>query len=851
MQVQQEQQQECGTHSILLQHKLTGEFLGFVASCKRMSCPSCGQRLTEYLKEQVGFYTQTLGLKHFLTLTTGTNLEDLKDKFSKITELLRHTEQETFIKNYLSKYPDRPEELANQAYYKWVHKIYDEEHFYIWLYGKKLTQNQKDKLYTPLSNIGVYVTDVLNQKPNRIKLLHLKPLLEGLSGRKVQTKTLDSYFERYIEPFRKKWKGVKYKDTKYRRKEFIQDFEQYIMDIAKKRYFEAYPDMKERQAYREKIPVKGSKLSYIRTLEFHKNGKAHFHGLTNYYVPIALIKKVMKYNVYDVQEVEDLQSENLDEKEGAHNRDFNQYVANYVVKYITKSTLEVMENIKKEDKEKVHIIASSEDISIVIEDAFKSGLSGEFNLVKTVPGVLSVGSKKFDSIYEFDRNILPHISMEHPNKPIQEIILYLQDYVVKSRRKMSEEERKQIKEDLRNFLENKHNEAFANELERREVLSYRKWYLKKKGKLDKENLSREQFEAIKGLLNGNQFAFMVGYAGAGKTYTLTKFLDSLNLEKHKVAVVSYAAKAKERVKEVIRQNGIDSSDVEIHTIHSLCGAKMGQIDYPLFYNDWDKPLPYDVVIIDEYSLVPLSVLINFLGAISRFAKVIFVGDEAQLNPVGSKNPLHYFMEQKMLKVDKFELTKNFRSGEGINDIANSVRIGKVSDVEFQLMDFEKMAQYKEKGYQILSNSVATKDMINSYFQKDKNQIKLRFNYNINDIVMITKNDRYKKFFNGEFAKIVDFDEYFGVVTLETSENVFTMTLPQLNSSVEPAHAITVHKSQGSEFEKVLIVLDLNKTKLTNRNLLYTAITRAKSEFAVMTKQKITDKDRELLGLPQN
>lgn len=837
---------ECGTTSILLQHRLTNEYLGFVASCKQLSCPLCGERVQEYLKELIAYYTQTKGLKYFFTLTTGNQDEsELREKFSSIMELLRQTEEETYVANYLSKYPKKTETDARKAYENWVRELFDEEHFYVWLYGKKLTQQEKDEIYTPISNIGVYVTDMLNDAPTKIKERHIKPLLEELTGRRVQKKTLDSYYDSHIESQRKKWKGFKYKDTKNRRSEFLADFEKFMMDVATVRYWRAFPNVEERQVYRSKIPDKGSKLSYIRNLELHQNGAPHYHSLTNYYVPISLIKKVMKYNVYDVQEVEGLKSEDLSEKDGADHRDFNQYVANYLAKYVTKTSLEIYETMKEEGKDGVHIISSSDDISIQLKDAFKAGMEGEYKLIKTAPGVLRMGSQKFNSVSEFDRNLITNFSFGHPNAPIQEIINYLESYMLKARKKMSRSEREGLRQELKLFRAEKEAQALENELKRREYTPI--FSFKLNGKLKQGNLSSEQFEAIKGILKGkNQFVFLVGYAGAGKTYTLTQLIKQIDLNKHRVAIATYAAKAKERVKELMRKNEIDTEKVEIQTIHTLCGAKMAPIDYPVFHNDWNKQLPYDVIIIDEYSLVPLEVLIVFLGAISRFAKVIFVGDQGQLNPVGSKNPLFYLGQKT--RIDKYELTKNFRSGEDIAEVANQVRRGNLGKLEFLPFDWDVIDQFSEKNYQILANSVALKDSINLFFQKDKRDIKLRYHYDVWDAVMITKNDRYKKYSNGEFATIIDYNADMQIATLKTEAGVeFTMTEAQMNTSIEPRHCITIHKSQGSEFDKVLIVLDLDKTNLTNRNMLYTAITRAKTDFAIMIKQKtLTDEHKERL-----
>lgn len=837
---------ECGKQSVLVRDKDTKEMYGFVAQCKRMDCEHCGQRIQTFVQNKISMYTKKFSLKHFVTITTGdSDIKKLLKKFGNLVDKTRELEKEYFIKRYVSK-RNVSKEVAEKKYYEFVFDLYDQEHYYRWLYGKDLTDAEKNVNYVPISNIGYQITKMITQRPARLQE-QIKEILEIKEGKKLRKNQLQKYYKENIENQRKKWNGYTYKQTKdeNRREEFLNDFYVLINDMAMNIYTQLYPNEEERTEYRSKIPEESKEIAYVRTIEFHHNIDApHIHALFNYYIPIGLLKSVMGNHVYDMAEIGNLSSEDLEEKcEDGH--DFEEYVARYVSKYITKSSLEVYEKLKEDGENRVNIISSSDNISISLEEAFESPYKGKFQLMKVVRGVLPQHYMKFSSVQEFQYFINDTISDEHPNEHIDATINYFKRYFKDIRQKgISKKYREAMQERLKIFEKETLHKALQKEIERRNIEMHKPKRLKLRKPLQQGTLTNRQFEALETITKYNLINFLIGYAGTGKTYTLAKLLDYIDFDAHEVAVVSYTAQAAQRVKGMLKQQNINIENVEITTIHKLCGAKHSMIDYPIFYNDWNKPLPYSFVIIDEFSLIDIRVLTAFLASLKPSTKILFVGDSKQLNPIHSKHPYHYL--EKYAGVS--ELTTVLRSGDKIIDIATSVRQGSLEKVPFEIVEFknseEKIAEYKKRGYQVLSNSVSLKDWINNLFQKDKKQIQSKFNYSYFDNIIFIKNDQYKRYFNGQKGQIIGYDEEGIIIRTENNTEV-TLKDYEFFNRVEPNHCMTVHKSQGSEFDKVLILLDATKTLLLNRNLLYTAITRAKTDVVVMIN-KADEKVKTLL-----
>lgn len=855
----EEQIEQCGKTSVLVKHKITNEYLGFVSQCKKMSCPHCGTRIQSYLIDKIAYYADKYNLRYFFTFTTGDPSEKyLQEKFSALMELLEQTEKSKYIEVYKRKKPKAKIEQIEKAYYNFVYDLFDKEHFYVWYYGKNKTKEEKNKDYVPLSNIGLYITELIQKRASVIKEQYIKPVLEWKTKKKVYQKTLDEYYVKYVKAGKKKFAGMTYKDTKKsgRRNEFLDEFETFMHDIARMRYDIKFNEERQKDM-RKYIPKENLKMEFIRNKEGHKTVEApHFHGVTNFYIPIQLVKQIFGKHIYVIEKARDLREEmKFDDDEGT----FNAYVARYLAKYVTKETLKAHEEAEESEEDTVAVISSSDGISIRLDEAFQTEFKGQFQKIKVMKGALPSVAMRFSNPHDFDSMLLLSPSEKNPNTAIQDLIERFNWYLEQTKKPMDSDERKKLKDELKEFEETKLNEAVEKEIERRKDFLTKRLKIKPI-KLNRElyrgNLTDEQMEAVRSFLKDTLITFLIGYAGTGKTHTLANFLKNLDTKGQKVAVVTYTAQAVERIKAMMRKQSVKTEEIEITTIHKLCGARHSLIDYPIFYNNWEKPLDLDLVIIDEFSLIDTRVLTSFMASLNPSTRIIFIGDNAQLNAIHSKNPFDVLKEKIMLPV-KY-LTTVLRSGDKIIDVATEVRDGKIDNVNMDHKEFyeeefwRELDKYIEKGYQILSNSVAIKEKINQHYQKGKTDIAFsKYNYNINDEVLIIKNDPYKRYFNGEKAIIKDYDTTFEIVHLQGKNEIFQMKLWEFYNRVEPAHAMTVHKSQGSEFPGVLILLDATKDMLMNRNMIYTAITRAEHDYKVIINEKPSEKIKQMLSIPQN
>lgn len=847
--------EECGKKSILLQNREEGYLLGMVLHCKNFDCEICGAVIQNFLVHEINYYADKFMLDKFFTLSPGvTDITELNKIQTKLMDSLAETEEENFKQSRLRKDKTKlTDEKLTEAYQKRIDYLFGKEHFYRWFYGYDLTDEEKNKNYVPLSNIGLKITDVILLTKKEI-MDFLKGYLEKRQGKKVRKDVLEKFYNESVKESQKKWKkwinalpvendGKKrpFKQLKLRgkRQEFIKDFDSLIQLMAHVQYHESFTAeeiAEKKEYYLNKKPEKGQEFAWLSLPEFHKvsGNRLHRHGLTNYYIPIQLFKDVIGDVVYDMQEIRDLEGKG------------SLHVAKYVVKYVTKDTLTIYQKEKEKGNERFQIITSSNNISISIDDAFEIGEKGKFiPLGQPVNGILPSKSKRYLTKEQFQKDVIEKLTVEHPNKWIQKAIeAFIDHWKSLKATKLSGDALKLKREILKEKEEEYLTKALQEEIDRLGTSGAAEIKLTKQ--LKREGLTDKQFEAVKGIIKSEaRFNYLVGYAGTGKTHTLTHLLKFIDTEKQNVAVVSLTAQATQRVNGMMVKNGIKNNDIPVSTIHKLCGAQFTLYDYPVFYNDWNKQLDIDILIIDEFSMIDRRVLVALLAGLKPTTKIIMIGDPAQLNPVHSKNPLFYLKQMGILFA-KWELSQVIRSGDKITDIATEIRKGEFDNVSFELMDLateealEEIKKEKEKGYHVLTNTVALKSTINKYIQKDKKDITLNYNYSIGDTVMLTRNAPNGKYFNGETAEIIAFDDE-KTTFRKNDDTEFELNRSQMFNQVEPSHAMTIHKSQGSEFEKVLIVLDVTKTNVLNRNLIYTAVTRAKTDYKIIVTKEKTDK----------
>ena len=376
---------------------------------------------------------------------------------------------------------------------------------------------------------------------------------------------------------------------------------------------------------------------------------------------------------------------------------------------------------------------------------------------------------------------------------------------------------------------------------------------------------------------------LTGGPGTGKTTTLNAIISIFEKMGNRVLLAAPTGRAAKRMS--------DLTGYEAKTIHRLLEVVYDMGDTPIFAHNENNPLDCDVLVIDEMSMVDSILFEKLLRAVRLGCKLIMVGDFHQLPSVGAGNLLEDIIYSQAVPV--VELTEIFRQARKSCIITNAHKIvsGEYPDLsrtdsDFFFMrrdDYEKALDLivdltrrrlpNAYGYsptediQIITPSrkgtVGTIEL-NKLLQaklnppeKDKREYRgFVYTYRVGDKVMQTRNnydivwsrgsEQGAGIFNGDIGKIISIDlaAQSAKVDFDGREASYPFDiLPQL----ELAYAITVHKSQGCEFEAVIMPVMGGFEKLSYRNLLYTAVTRAKKLLILVGSEekihKMVDNDR--------
>lgn len=358
---------------------------------------------------------------------------------------------------------------------------------------------------------------------------------------------------------------------------------------------------------------------------------------------------------------------------------------------------------------------------------------------------------------------------------------------------------------------------------------------------------------------------LTGGPGTGKTTTLKAIILVLESMGCKVAIAAPTGRAAKRIAEVTGR--------EAKTIHRLLEVQWDEGDTPVFARNERDPLEADALIIDEMSMVDVLLFRSVLCAMKPGCRLIMVGDTDQLPAVGAGCVLHDLIACGSVPV--VQLTEVFRQALESRIITNAHRIVKgeqpelgckdgdffflpkntaqgVADTVLDLCNRRLPARYGLtvfQGIQVLCpgrkgpiGSIALNEALQDLLNPpgpDKPEITVEGRrLRVGDKVMHTRNNydiTWKKadgemgtgVFNGDIGVLEDIRPRDGVLTVAYEEHTATYT-KQDAKDLELAYAITVHKSQGSEFPAVILPLFHNQKLLCYRNLLYTAVTRAKT-----------------------
>ena len=380
----------------------------------------------------------------------------------------------------------------------------------------------------------------------------------------------------------------------------------------------------------------------------------------------------------------------------------------------------------------------------------------------------------------------------------------------------------------------------------------------------------KQKEAVQKALAHN-FLVISGGPGTGKTYitTMIKTLLDLyavfrNTSLPRIIFVAPTGKAAGRL-----TGG--------RTIHSVLKPIKGSTH---FVYTKHNPLPVDVVIVDEASMIDLALMTRLLEAIPLDAKVILLGDKNQLSPVQAGAVFNDICRVKALESHLVFLTYNFRSKgkTGIENLARAINQNDVSTMETILTDdsfpdigFEEssgedrleklLEKHILKGYGPLieqtdifkglenldnfrilcahNRGVAGTLQINHLCEKI---LRSQANFDIRKhffkkIVMIGVNDYSRGLFNGDTGMVHEEERIVKAGFRDSTGNVRQFRYLDLPVH-DTAFAVTIHKSQGSEFDTVLIIIPDKLSPIVTRQLLYTGVTRARKKAIIVGRLEV-------------
>jgi len=365
------------------------------------------------------------------------------------------------------------------------------------------------------------------------------------------------------------------------------------------------------------------------------------------------------------------------------------------------------------------------------------------------------------------------------------------------------------------------------------------------------NLSSEQLEVLEQIFS-HRIAIITGGPGTGKTTLLRSISTMFETMGKRVLLAAPTGRAARRLSEVTRRRA--------GTIHRILGYNFSDGG---FIRDRDHTLEADAVIIDEASMVDTVLMHHLIDAVPMSAVLVLVGDVSQLPAIGPGNVLADMIDSARIPV--FSLNKIFRQDTESAIITNAhkvrqgnFQVGAQPDVIDESCDFyfieehdpDRVAQrivqlcsqelpHKFDFDPILDIQVLTPMHkgtvgtinLNHMLQKTLNQqpalIEAMGNaYKVGDKVMHLINDYQKEVYNGDIGVVRSFDQQQAELSVDYYGRTVRYDTSELDQ-ITIAYAISVHKSQGSEYPAVIVPLVTQHYVLLQRNLLYTAMTRGK------------------------
>jgi len=379
-------------------------------------------------------------------------------------------------------------------------------------------------------------------------------------------------------------------------------------------------------------------------------------------------------------------------------------------------------------------------------------------------------------------------------------------------------------------------------------------------KQQKFNLNQDQQRALVTTLT-NPITILTGGPGTGKSTTLNALHLILKKQNKKLIMAAPTGRAAKRIAEI--------TGFPAKTIHrALKIDKLGKAAYK-----HDNPLPTEFLIVDEASMIDIMLAYRIIAALGKNTHLLLVGDSSQLPSVQAGNVLADIIESRTIPV--IHLTEIFRQAQESAIVRNAHKINSGffpefphDPTDFYFFRCEEAEPAANLIVNLVSQRIPQKFGLNAMADiqvlapmhktacgvgilNQKLQLKLnpkkphssqieygQTTYRVGDRVMQTSNNYDKKVYNGEIGTIVSIGkiEDETMITIKYEEEIVNYSVDQLNQLTH-AYAISIHKSQGSEYPAVVIPILTTHYIMLARNLIYTAITRAKRLVILVGSKK--------------
>lgn len=388
-----------------------------------------------------------------------------------------------------------------------------------------------------------------------------------------------------------------------------------------------------------------------------------------------------------------------------------------------------------------------------------------------------------------------------------------------------------------------------------EKLKILAWQTLPTGTPSLEGLAEDQVEAIGKACSSGVF-ILTGGPGTGKTYTIKRIIDSFPGAK-----ISLAAPTGKAAKRMFEQSGFKAQ-----TIHKLLEPQKDG-DKFVFARGIDNPIEADLIVLDEVSMVDISLMARFLEAVAPGTRLILVGDTYQLPSVGPGNVLKDLIASGQLPCTELTIIKRqdegliirnchrVKAGEDI-ELGNSVArdfffLRRADEESIRETILELVSRRFPEAYQadplrdvqvispLREKTGLSCKVLNAEFQRrmNRNSILDGVRFKVGDKVIQTKNQYDRDIINGDIGYVQSIDRPTKSITVQFDSPTRTVPLPLFENDLGLAYCVTCHKYQGSEAR--IVVIPIHKcfgVLVMQRNWLYTAISRAR-EVLVLVGQR--------------